>query len=59
MRRPRCPYCERPVGRSWLRCRVCGTRLAPFYALISVAALALLSLLVLSLFYEVVERGQP
>jgi hypothetical protein len=43
----------------WLRCRVCGTRLGPFYALASVAALALLSLLVLFLFYEAVERGQP
>ena len=40
----------------WLRCRVCGTRLGPFYALVSLAALAALSLLALFLFYEVVER---
>ena len=59
MRRPRCPYCQRPVGRSWLRCRVCGTKLWPFYALVSLAALAFLSLLFLFLFYEVFERHQP
>ena len=59
MRRHRCPYCQRPVERLWLRCRVCGTKLAPFYALISLSALAFLSLLVLFLFYEVVERNHP
>ena len=59
MRRPRCPYCQRPVGRLWLRCRVCGTKLAPFYALVSLGALAFLSVLLFALFYEVVERHQP
>jgi hypothetical protein len=38
---------------------VCGTRLAPYYALVSLAAFAALSLLVLFLFYETVLRGHP
>jgi hypothetical protein len=49
MRRPRCRYCQRPVGRLWPRCRVCGTRLALWYFLILLAALAALSLLALLL----------
>lgn len=44
MRPPRCPYCQRPAERLWLRCRVCGTKLAPFDALVPLAALAFLSL---------------
>lgn len=52
MRRPRCSFCRRPVGPFWLRCRVCGTRLAAWYALILLAALALLALVGLLLFRE-------
>jgi hypothetical protein len=40
----------------WLRCRVCGTRLAPWYVLITLAVLAALSLLGLFIFYETVEH---
>jgi hypothetical protein len=56
MRQPRCPYCRRPVGRFWLRCRVCAARLAPWYALIALASLAALLLVALLLFYETVEH---
>ena len=52
MRRPRCPFCQRPVGRLRPRCRVCGARLAPWYALILLAALGALTLLGLFLFRE-------
>ncbi len=45
--------------RLWLRCRVCRTRLAPWYALTALAALAALSLLALSFFQGVVEYVQP
>lgn len=59
MRRPHCPYCERPVGRLWFRCRVCGTRLATGYVFIVLAALAALSLLALFIFRETVEHVHP
>jgi hypothetical protein len=43
--RPRCSYCQRPVGPLWLRCPVCRTRrwawyfIAIVYILTAVAAL--------------------
>ncbi len=52
MRRPRCPFCQRPVGRLWLRCRVCRSRLALWYILALIVALAALSLLGLFFFRE-------
>jgi hypothetical protein len=52
MRRPRCPFCERPVGRLWLRCRVCRSRLAPWYVLTLIITLAALSLVGLFIFRE-------
>lgn len=54
MKRPRCYFCKRPTGRLWLRCRVCRTRLALWYALIITVALAALSLLALLLLRETV-----
>jgi len=45
MRRPRCHFCQRPVGRLWLRCRVCGSRQASWYALALLVLLAALILL--------------
>lgn len=55
MTQPRCPFCQRPVGRLWVRCRVCGTRLAPWFVRAFLAVLAALSLLALLLFRELFE----
>ncbi|MFL6285979.1 MAG: hypothetical protein ACJ74Q_22790 [Pyrinomonadaceae bacterium] len=52
MRRPRCPFCQRPVGRTWLRCRVCRSRLATWYLLALLIALATLSVVGLFIFRE-------
>ncbi|HEX7313475.1 MAG TPA: hypothetical protein VF297_06115 [Pyrinomonadaceae bacterium] len=54
MRRPRCPYCHRPVRRLWLRCRICRTRLAAWYALAVLAALVLMLLFAFVFFREAV-----
>lgn len=56
MRRPRCPFCQRPVGRLWLRCRVCRSRLAPWYILALIVTLAALSLVGLFIFRETTGR---
>ena len=55
MRRTRCSFCRRPVGRIWLRCRVCGTRLAPWYLIALAGAVAALCALGLFIFRETVE----
>ena len=52
MRRPRCSFCQRPVRRLWLRCRVCGSRLASWYVLTLIITLAALAALGLFLFRE-------
>lgn len=56
MRRSRCSFCQRQVGRMWFRCRVCGTRLALWYIFALTLTLAALSILALILFREVEGR---
>jgi hypothetical protein len=52
MRRPRCPFCRRPVGRLRLRCRVCRERLATWYILALIVTLAALSAVALFILRE-------
>lgn len=50
--RLRCRFCARPVRPYWLRCPVCKTRRAAWYAVAVIIALAVLALLFLLLFWE-------
>lgn len=52
MRRPHCPFCQRPVRRLWLWCRVCGTRLAPWYGLALIILITVTALFALIIFRE-------
>lgn len=56
MRRPRCPFCERPVGRLWPRCRVCHGKLLLWYLLVILLVLAVLSAAGLFIFRETKGR---
>lgn len=55
----RCPYCERPLHLTSIRCRVCGRYVPRWPHIIVLGTLTVLALMIIIDLLEMLARSRP